>query len=105
MKPENWCIGEGADNHNIYLIDFGLSKVYISDNGRHIPQKSNKTMLGSAIFASVNSHKTIEVSRRDDIESILYMLLLMVVGDLPWIKTIYPSKGSKYHKMSKETRL
>ena len=33
------------------------------------------------------------------------MLLLMVVGDLPWIKTIYPPKGSKYHKMSKEKRL
>ena len=105
IKPENWCIGEGADSHNLYLIDYGLSKVYINERGKHIPHKKNKTMLGQAIFASVNSHKTIEVSRRDDIESILYMLLLMVVGDLPWIKTIYPPKGSKFYKMKKETRL
>lgn len=105
IKPENWCIGEGSNSHNLYLIDYGLSKVYVNEREAHIPYKKNKTMLGQAIFASVNSHKTIEVSRRDDLESVIYMLLLMVVGDLPWIKTIYPPKGSKYYKASKENRL
>jgi serine/threonine protein kinase len=46
IKPENWCIGEGSDSHNLYLIDYGLSKVYLNENGKHIPHKKNKTMLG-----------------------------------------------------------
>jgi hypothetical protein len=46
-----------------------------------------------------------EVSRRDDIESTIYMLLLMVVGDLPWIKTIYPPKDSPVNNWSKEKKM
>jgi hypothetical protein len=62
-------------------------------------------MLGQAIFASINSHCMNEVSRRDDLESVIYMLLLMVVGDLPWIKTIYPGKDSPMLNWSKDKKM
>ena len=105
IKPENWCIGEGEDFNSIYLIDYGLSKVYENEEGEHIPMNGNKTMLSQAIFSSVNSHKQLEVSRRDDLESLVYMLMLMVVGDLPWIKILNPEKNSPSFSASKEQRL
>jgi serine/threonine protein kinase len=32
IKPENFVVGVGKQSKNIYLIDFGLSKVYEEDN-------------------------------------------------------------------------
>lgn len=38
MKPENILIGQNKKANIIHLIDYGLSKRYISPNtGRHIP--------------------------------------------------------------------
>ena len=59
---------------NIYLIDFGFCKSYML-NYKHIPQKNTSSLIGSPSYASINSHKFIELSRRDDLESLGYMLI------------------------------
>ena len=68
IKPENLMLDkEGKLN----FIDFGISKLIIS-NGIHISEKEGKSLIGTAKYCSVNSHKGLELSRRDDIESLIY---------------------------------
>jgi serine/threonine protein kinase len=82
IKPDNFLLGLN-DKKNIYIIDFGFCKSYIKDN-KHIPQKKIHNLIGSLNYASINSHKLIELSRRDDLESLGYMLLYFYLGELPW---------------------
>jgi len=60
IKPENFLIGLPSEAGLIYLIDFGLSKQFVSSNGQHIPYKEKKSLVGTARYASINTHKGIE---------------------------------------------
>lgn len=55
-------------------------------------------MVGTALFASVNAHTGMELSRRDDIESLVYTLMYLRMGSLPW-KSINIKKKSERHQM------
>jgi len=84
VKPQNFCLGRDNDRE-IYIIDFGLSKRYAHD-GKHIPYRDKKSGLtGTPRFASINSHFGIEQSRRDDLESLAYVLVYLGKGTLPWV--------------------
>lgn len=50
----------------------------------HIPYRRGRSFIGTAKYASLNSHKNIELSRRDDLESLAYVLIELVNGHLPW---------------------
>jgi serine/threonine protein kinase len=85
VKPDNFMLGS---NKQLYLIDYGLCKRYDHD-GIHIEEThtSNKTIIGSVNFVSLNVHKGIEPSRRDDVESCIYIILyLLQDGQLSWFK-------------------
>lgn len=72
-------MGIGKRGHHVYLIDFGLSKKYRDHKTHaHIPYKENKNLTGTARYASVHTHLGIEQSRRDDMESILYVLIYLL---------------------------
>ena len=61
MKPDNFLTGYGKKNSIIYIIDFGLAKRYRDPKtGEHIPYKDNKSLTGTARYASVNAHLGIE---------------------------------------------
>jgi serine/threonine protein kinase len=67
------------------MIDFGLSIEYLNENGEHIEEaKSYNSVVGTALFASINAHQGFELSRRDDIESLCYTLIYLASGTLPW---------------------
>ena len=86
LKPDNIVIGNSNNNCHVYLLDFGLSKIYrMKDGGDHIELVKNKSLVGSMRYASIRNHKGYEQSRRDELESLGYLLLyLLRGGNLPW---------------------
>ena len=83
IKPDNFLFDLDQQTNKIYLIDFGLCKRY-NYNGKHIEQKNIRQIVGSPNFVSINVHKGIEPSRRDDLESGIYVIANMILGDLDW---------------------
>jgi serine/threonine protein kinase len=83
IKPDNFLLGLNNKNNKIYLIDFGFCKTFLNDN-KHIDIKKTKSLIGSNNFASVNAHEFNELSRRDDLESLGYMLIYFYFGKLIW---------------------
>jgi serine/threonine protein kinase len=84
IKPSNFLFGLGQQTNKIHLIDVGFSKKYIH-NGTHIPYKNITKIIGSPNFVSLNVHNLIEPSRRDDLESCVYVILTMLFNNqLEW---------------------
>jgi len=102
IKPDNFLIGKGEKNKIIYAIDFGLSKKFKeSKSGLHIPYRDGKSLLGTARYASINTHLGIEQSRRDDIEALGYMMIYLMKGHLPWQGMVNSNPNKKYDKIKK----
>lgn len=113
IKPENFLMGADKNNKNVlYIIDFGLSTQYMISNSKleknkqqanalsnnnindaynsnmdyfyHIKLTKNNKFIGNAKFQSINGHKGLTLSRRDDMEAIAYLLIYFLKGSLPW---------------------
>lgn len=83
IKPDNFLIGTSKYKSRIYMIDLGLCKNFLP-NGNHIEYRTTTNFTGSLRYSSIRNHKGIEQSRRDDLESIGYMLIFFLKGKLPW---------------------
>lgn len=83
IKLDNFMMGIN-DPHQVYLIDYGLSKAYIHKN-KHIKETNNNEPIGTYNYMSLNIHNGIIYSRRDDMISIVYILCHLLEGELSWI--------------------
>ena len=100
IKPENFLIGKKDKISTIYLCDFGLAKRFRDNKtGNHIPYKTKKNFTGTPAFASVYTHLGCEQSRRDDLESLAYILIYLGTGTLPWKRMKSKGKDEKYSKI------
>jgi serine/threonine protein kinase len=77
-------LGTGSAKNIVHIIDFGLAKPFRSaETYIHIPCRTSQPLMGTARFASINALSGVELSRRDDLESLAYMLIYFLHG-LPW---------------------
>ena len=88
IKPDNFVIGCQEDpqlpRNFIRIIDFGLSRDYISqETGHHVPEVGGRELVGTVRYVSIRVHDGIEQSRRDDIEAIVHVLIYFLKS-LPW---------------------
>ncbi|KAH0688432.1 hypothetical protein KY290_019302 [Solanum tuberosum] len=103
IKPDNFLMGLGRRANQVYIIDFGLAKKFRdSTTHQHIPYRENKNLTGTARYASMNTHLGIEQSRRDDLESLGYVLMYFLRGSLPWQGLKAGTKKQKYERISEK---
>lgn len=97
IKPNNFLIGRGSDHGRVYMIDYGLAKLYRHPTtDAHLPCSTKNGISGTARYISLNVHEGINQSRRDDLESLLYMLLYFIKRRLPWQGHQTATKKEKY---------
>ena len=90
IKPENLLMGLGAKSNTVYLVDFGISNLFIEANGKHIPPSKECSLIGTVRYASYNSHMGLELSRRDDMLALGYFIYYVLSGRLPWQDDVNP---------------
>ena len=99
IKPDNFLIGR-EDPNIIYLVDFGLSKKYRSQQtGRHVKFRNTGKLTGTLRFASPNALRGGEQSRKDDLISAGYMLIYLFKKKLPWQVIKAQNSTDKYIKI------
>ena len=100
IKPDNFVMGLNKENANLFLLDFGLAKKYRSSKTlEQYPFIKKKKLTGTARYASIHALEEMEQSRRDDLESVGYVLMYFLRGDLPWQGLKIKSKEDRYKKI------
>lgn len=94
IKPDNFVIGN-TNKQDLYCIDYGLAKRFMIDD-IHISPKNIHKFCGTARYASISAHESQEQSRKDDLESIGYLLIYLYKGKLPWQGIKHKDKKIKY---------
>ena len=98
IKPENFVIGPKNKERIIYLIDFGLSKKISND--KILPTiKADRNIIGTMRYISMNTHQGYEQGRRDDLESLFYIIIYFIKGELPWQNIKCKTRQEKYNKI------
>lgn len=99
LKPENllWRRTPGTDP--VYLIDYGLAKRLIKPDGTHVDRREDKALVGTPQYAALHAHEGQELTRRDDIESLVYVLVFLAKGRLPWQDVKEAEPNDRYSAM------
>ena len=84
IRPDNFMLNMKEDQ--VYCVDFGMGELFLNPDSTHKSQVSGFRYNKNPIFLSMNCHSGSNASRRDDIEALLYVLLYMCKGTLPWIE-------------------
>jgi serine/threonine protein kinase len=111
IKPPNFMIGIKKNESNedelkiqaqdeLYLIDFGMSRTYIDDktNAHRCNKMRTTGIIGTPRYVSINVHDGCEPSRRDDLISMMYVLIYLVKGRLPWKAAASPELVAQMKK-------
>lgn len=86
IKPGNFAVGrqEVNQHRNVYILDFGLARKFVKDNGEIRTPRAAAGFRGTVRYAPINCHRSKELGRKDDLETWFYMLVELTMGKLPW---------------------
>lgn len=86
LKPQNFVLQHTPSKYpEILLIDYGLAKEYINkERNEHAPYINGRSMKGTVRYTSIGTHLGVDQSRRDDLQSLGYILIYLIKGQLPW---------------------
>lgn len=101
LKPGNLAFGSKKMFNLLYIIDLGLTKKFIDPNtNQHIPFKDTR-LYGTARYSSINAGRGYVQSRRDDLESVGYIILCFLKGSLPWDSIKVQNKKEKFIRITR----
>lgn len=85
IKPGNILINEKSQDYPVKLIDFGLSRCYIDrKTKKQLKPRKQCGFRGTLAYASVHAHLNEELSPRDDLISLFYVITDLLTANLPW---------------------
>mmetsp|Transcript_16097 Transcript_16097/g.24273 ORF Transcript_16097/g.24273 Transcript_16097/m.24273 type:complete len:476 (+) Transcript_16097:41-1468(+) len=84
IKPSNFMLPKNRTGFECYIVDFGLSKRHILEDGKVVKPRERTEFRGTSLYASVFTHELKELGRRDDIWSLLFVIIDCINGGLPW---------------------
>lgn len=95
LKPDNFVMGMGSSANDLTLIDFGLSTRWRERDGTIVPPCEGRGFVGTMRFVSGNVHRGLRQARRDDVESLAWVLVWLLKGRLPWQGIRRPSESER----------
>ncbi|KAK6730262.1 hypothetical protein RB195_006994 [Necator americanus] len=110
VKPSNYAIGETGTSKEkvIHIFDFGLARSFrrMTPGGKLVLRNPRRTcqFRGTNRYCSINAHSREEQGRHDDLWSLFYMLVEMLIGSLPW-KNMNDHAATEREKTEKEPEL
>jgi len=105
VKPDNFLMGLHEKSRIVHVIDMGLAKKYYDESTKkHLAYRNDKSLTGTARYASIHAHLGEELSRRDDFEAIGYVLIYFFSGQLPW-QNIGPCDKNETYRKIKEKKI
>lgn len=87
LKPSNFCLGvpKSAACKRLYLLDYGQSRMYMADDGVTVrPARPSADFRGTSLYSSLHAHRFKDLGRRDDLWSLLYVIVDLLRGGVPW---------------------
>ena len=72
------------DNKHVHIVDFGLAKRHLDKNSKPVAQRKKADFRGTVSFASLNAHNSVDLSRRDDLWSLYFVILDFLREKLTW---------------------
>lgn len=105
IKPDNMMMGIGENSGTLYFIDFGLASTFWDyEAGKHLEFRDHIFQGGTVHFMSVEIHACIQKSRRDDLQTLAYVLAYFLRHKkLPW-RNYVDAPGDLIAQMKKETK-
>jgi serine/threonine protein kinase len=81
IKPDNFLMGLKDTTHVAYIVDYGLAKRYLDVRTKmHIAYRNDKSLTGTARYASIHAHLGEELARRDDLEALGFVMIYFYKG-------------------------
>lgn len=98
IQPSNLVLGRNGskDCRNVFVIDFGMADTFRDARGAHLRSRFSKRVFSTREFGSITAHKRRVLSRRDDIECIIYTLVYLSKGSLPWSQFVRQNPKPEY---------
>ncbi|CAI2334310.1 unnamed protein product [Caenorhabditis sp. 36 PRJEB53466] len=94
IKPANYAVGLAESEGTVYMLDFGIAKLFLDESGNHKIKRKKVKFLGTLRYACRACMLQQEQGRRDDLETWLYLVfdIMDESNGMPWRKLTDPKE-------------